>query len=76
MVEIFEDIRKIYEFRQPCSELSPYIEFFSESSADKTARLIYQDSFSVKMFQSWTPTIWFNFSLSNYFEKFRFKFIP
>jgi AraC-like DNA-binding protein len=60
MVEIFEDIRKIYEFRQPCSELSPYIEFFSESSADKTARLINQDSFSVKMFQSWTPTIWLN----------------
>ncbi|HZW69478.1 MAG TPA: hypothetical protein VFF57_01335 [Hanamia sp.] len=60
MVEIFEDIRKIYEFRQPCSELSPYIEFFSESSAEKTAHFIDQESFSIKMFQSWTATIWLN----------------
>ena len=60
MVEIFDDIRKIYKFTPPCEELKNYIEFFSESSAEKTALHISEKHFSVKMFESWTPTIWFN----------------
>jgi len=60
MVEIFDDIRKIYKFSPPCEELKNYIEFFSESSAEKTALHISAEKFSVKMFESWTPTIWFN----------------
>ena len=60
MVEIFDDIRKIYKFSPPCEELKNYIEFFSESSAEKTALHIPTEKFTVKMFESWTPTIWFN----------------
>lgn len=60
MVEIFDDIRKIYKFSPPSEELKNYIEFFSESSAEKTALHIPAERFSVKMFESWTPTIWFN----------------
>ena len=60
MVEIFDDIRKIYKFSPPCEELKNYIEFFSESSAEQTALHVSDETFSVKMFESWTPTIWFN----------------
>jgi len=60
MVEIFDDIRKIYKFSPPCEELKNYIDFFSESSAEKTTLHISTEKFSVKMFESWTPTIWLN----------------
>jgi len=60
MVEIFDNIRKIYQFRAPCPELADPIEFFSESSASETKRHIAGQHFSVKMFPSWTPTFWFN----------------
>src|SRR5829696_1003690 len=64
MVEIFDDIRKIYKFSPSCEELRNYIEFFSESSAEKTALHIPAEKFSVKMFESWTPTMWFNLGTS------------
>src|SRR5580693_388860 len=60
MVEIFENIRKIYTFRQPCAELADHIEFFSESSFEATRQHIAGESFSVKMFPSWTPTFYIN----------------
>jgi AraC-like DNA-binding protein len=60
MVEIFENIRKIYRFRDPCNELANYVDFFSESSPDATRQLIGGDNFSVKMFPSWTPTFYIN----------------
>ncbi len=60
MVEIFENIRKIYTFRQPCAELAEHIEFFSESSTEATRQHIAGESFSVKMFPSWTPTFYIN----------------
>ncbi|MEO5996372.1 MAG: AraC family transcriptional regulator [Chitinophagaceae bacterium] len=60
MVEIFDNIRKIYKFSAPCDELANYIDFFSESCKDSTLRLIPAEKFIVKMFQSWTPTFWFN----------------
>src|SRR5437868_4464907 len=60
MVEIFDDIRKIYHFSPPCEELAGYIEFFSESSTEATRVDIGNTKFSVKMFPSWTPTIWIN----------------
>lgn len=66
MVEIFDDIRKIYKFSAPCEELKNYIEFFSESSAEKTALHVSAETFSVKMFESWTPTIWFNLGTPYY----------
>lgn len=62
MVEIFENIRKIYQFSPPCEELAEYIEFFSESSLDATRATIGDAQFSIKMFPSWTPTIWINLS--------------
>jgi AraC-like DNA-binding protein len=60
MVEIFDDIRKIYQFSAPCEELSDYIEFFSESSAEKTTCHTGGEHFTIKMFPSWTPTFWIN----------------
>lgn len=60
MIEIFDDIRKIYRFSRPCEELAPYIEFFSESCADTTTLCFEGSAFSVKMFASYTPTVWFN----------------
>lgn len=59
MVEIFDNIRKIYRFKAPRVELAGYIEFFSESSADAT-RAQFENSFNVKMFPSFTPTFWIN----------------
>jgi hypothetical protein len=60
MVEIFDNIKKIYRFSAPCAELAEFIEFFSESSVEETARYTANDPFTVKMFPSWTPTFWIN----------------
>ncbi|MEO3402848.1 helix-turn-helix domain-containing protein [Mucilaginibacter sp. CAU 1740] len=60
MTEIFQDIREIYDFAAPCGELLPYIEFFSESSAEKCALRFDQGHASVTMFGSWTPTFYIN----------------
>jgi len=60
MVEIFDNIRKIYRFIAPGEELQDKIEFYSESSAEATQNHLGGQSFTVKMFSSWTPTIWIN----------------
>ena len=60
MIEIFDNIRGLYDFSPPCEELRPFLEFFSESSADKTARLTGCKTFTVEMYPSWTPTFWIN----------------
>ncbi len=60
MIEIFDDIRRLYTFSAPCDELSAYIEFFSESSPAATRIHTHNKHFTVKMFPSWTPTFWFN----------------
>jgi len=60
MVEIFQNIRKIYTFQQPCEELADHIEFFSESSLEATKQHVSGKNFSVKMFASWTPTFYIN----------------
>jgi hypothetical protein len=60
MVEIFENIRKIYKFRAPCAEFADHIEFFSESCFEATQKHIVGENFSVKMFPSWTPTFYIN----------------
>lgn len=60
MVEIFDNIHKIYQYKAPCEELKDYIEFFSESSFEATSRHIANKCFSVKLFPSWTPTFWIN----------------
>jgi hypothetical protein len=60
MIEIFDDIRKIYQFGSPCEELADYIDFFSESSFEATRTHIGNSDFTVKMFPSWTPTFWIN----------------
>src|SRR5688572_21059480 len=68
MVEIFDNIRKIYKFSPPVHELADYIEFFSESCMESTSCLITTKNFHVKMFQSWTPTFWFNLGTTYYIE--------
>lgn len=60
MVEIFDNIKKIYHFGVPCEELTNHIEFFSESSAEETDHYAAGQIFTVKMFPSWTPTFWIN----------------
>ena len=60
MVEIFDNIRKIYTFTEACPELAEHIEFFSESSVESTQKYIGDFNFSVKMFPSWTPTFYIN----------------
>jgi AraC-like DNA-binding protein len=60
MTEIFDDIRKLYTFKAACDELKDYIEFFSETSIDATNQHIHTEKFTVKLFPSYTPTIWIN----------------
>jgi AraC-like DNA-binding protein len=60
MVEIFDNIKKLYRFGTPCEELADHIEFFSESSARETALYAAGQNFTIKMFPSWTPTFWIN----------------
>jgi AraC-like DNA-binding protein len=60
MVEIFDNIRKIYTFSDARPELAEHIEFFSESSIESTQKYIGNSNFSVKMFPSWTPTFYIN----------------
>lgn len=64
MIEIFDDIRKIYHFGSPCEDLADYIEFFSESSFEATHAYTGNAGFTVKMFPSWTPTFWFTLGSS------------
>lgn len=66
MVEIFDNIRKIYLFSPPCEELAGYIEFFSESSTDATHSFAGNACFTVKMFPSLTPTFWINLGTPYY----------
>jgi AraC-like DNA-binding protein len=60
MTELFDDIRSLYRFKAPCDELKNYIEFFSESCFEATKQKVGDLSFSIKMFNSWTPTFWIN----------------
>ncbi|WEK18269.1 MAG: helix-turn-helix domain-containing protein [Candidatus Pedobacter colombiensis] len=60
MIEIFQNIREIYDFTEPCGELLPYVEFFSESSTEKCGLYFNRGHASVTMFQSWTPTFYIN----------------
>jgi AraC-like DNA-binding protein len=66
MVEIFDNIRKIYQFSLPCEELANYIEFFSESLPDATQAFAGNACFTVKMFPSLTPTFWINLGAPYY----------
>lgn len=60
MTELFNDIRSLYRFKAPCDELKNYIEFFSESCFESTKQIVGDQSFSIRMFKSWTPTFWIN----------------
>lgn len=60
MIEIFDDIKKLYHFHNPCGALKNHIEFISETSIDQTEKFVSGSSFTIKMFPAWTPTIWIN----------------
>jgi AraC-like DNA-binding protein len=66
MIEIFQNIRKIYDFVPPCEELAAYVEFFAESSVDLTRQYFPDENFTVKMFASWTPTFYINLGAPYY----------
>jgi AraC-like DNA-binding protein len=60
MTEIFDNIRKLYQFNTPCEALVDCIEFFSESSLAAMDHFIGASPFTVTLFPSYTPTIWLN----------------
>lgn len=60
MVEIYDNIRKLYQFKPPCAELASHIEFFSETSLEAMQQYIGEAAFTVQLFPSYTPTIWLN----------------
>jgi hypothetical protein len=60
VTEIFDDINKLYQFSAPQGALAPFIEFFSESLNEDNVTPADCQPFSVKLFPSWTPTIWIN----------------
>jgi AraC-like DNA-binding protein len=60
MTEIFDNIKKLYNFQLPGEELAKHIEFFSESSAEETYRHVADNRFTIRMFPSWTPTFYIN----------------
>jgi len=68
MVEIFQNIRKIYEFNKPCEELANYVEFYSQSILDQSVQLAKGEFSSVKMFPSWTPTFYINLGTPYYID--------
>lgn len=68
MVEIFNDIRRLYKFHQPCPELAGLIEFYSETSAEHARHCINNSPFTVKLFPSYTPTIWINLGAPYYLQ--------
>jgi AraC-like DNA-binding protein len=68
MVEIFQNIRKIYRFSAPCEELANYIEFYSQSVLDPSIEQIKNEFSTVKMFPSWTPTFYINLGSPYYID--------
>jgi AraC-like DNA-binding protein len=60
MIEIFDNIRKLYRFSLPMETLSPFIEFFSETDLLSAGSFIQDKKFTVKLFPSFSPTIWMN----------------
>lgn len=68
VVEIFQNIRKIYLFRKPCEELADHIEFFSESSLTETEKHYASGYSNSKMFASWTPTLYINLGSPYYID--------
>ncbi|HUP10619.1 MAG TPA: helix-turn-helix domain-containing protein, partial [Niastella sp.] len=51
-----------------CPELADYIEFFSETSLEATGNHVRSDNFTVKLFPSYTPTIWINLGSPYYLK--------
>lgn len=68
MIEIFNDIRRLYRFRQPCPELTSLVEFYSETSDEHARHCIGDQPFTVKLFPSYTPTIWINLGAPYYLQ--------
>lgn len=60
MIEIFQNIREIYDFRKPREELAGYIEFFSESSPAASRQYFTNGHAHARMFASYTPTFYIN----------------
>ncbi len=60
MIEIFDNIRKIYRFAEACPPLNPFIEFFSETSPEERDQFSGKEEFTVTMFPSFTPTFYIN----------------
>lgn len=59
MREIFDDIKSKYQFEAPCTELTSFIEYYWESSIERS-RGGGNLPFAITLFPSWTPTISFN----------------
>jgi AraC-like DNA-binding protein len=64
MTEIFDNIRNLYTFKAPCFELKEHIEFFSETTVKAEYDSILESGCIIKLFPSFTPTIWINLGSS------------
>jgi AraC-like DNA-binding protein len=60
MIEIFQNIREIYDFRKPVEDLAHFVEFFSESSPSGFDQYFAKGHSQSGMFASWTPTFYIN----------------
>ena len=60
MTEIFQNIRKTYNFAAPDEALSNYVEFYGETCPDKTRQYLAGQHYTIRMFPSWTPTFYIN----------------
>ncbi|WPU99208.1 hypothetical protein SNE26_24655 [Mucilaginibacter sp. cycad4] len=60
MIEIFQDIRKTYNFDRPSDELADVVEFYGETCKEKTRLYLDGRSYTIRMFPSWTPTFYIN----------------
>ncbi|WP_300599027.1 AraC family transcriptional regulator [Niabella sp.] len=63
MTEIFQDIRKTYNFFRPV-ELADFVEFYGETCDAKTELFLKGQAYTIKMFPSWTPTFYINLGRS------------
>lgn len=60
MIEIFQNIRQLYNFVVPTGELADHVEFFAETALEKTRQCFGLAPVAVTMFASWTPTFYIN----------------
>lgn len=68
MVEIYNNIRLLYRFLKPVPQLAHLIDFFSETATESVNEYVDGKDFTIKLFPSYTPTIWINLGSPYYLK--------